>query len=82
MTARVARAALAALAPGGAVLVVSARPHELLQRLRAAAAARSGSDGADSSCDGDAFGAALAAATVAPLNAAGAGVLILRAAAG
>ncbi len=71
MTACVARAALAALAPGGAALVVSARPHELLQRLRAAAAA-----------DGNALATALAAAIVAPLNAAGAGVLIVRAAAG
>ena len=62
--AAVASAALRALRPGGALLVVSARPGERLDTMRAA-------------CD-DQTARALAAAEVAPLNDSGAGVLIVR----
>ena len=62
--AAVASAALRALRPGGALLVVSARPAERLDAMRAA-------------CD-QRTARALAAAEVAPLNDSGAGVLIVR----
>ena len=62
--AAVTSAALRALRPGGALLVVSARPGERLDAMRAACDARTAR--------------ALAAAEVAPLNDSGAGVLIVR----
>jgi hypothetical protein len=80
----VAAGALAALAPGGAALVVSARPTELLTAMRNALASSSTHDDADAGARADVassyarLAASLAAARVVALNAGGAGVLILR----
>jgi hypothetical protein len=83
LNARVAAGALAALTPGGAALVVSARPTELLTAMRNALATSTHDDADDAACADAAasdarLAASLAAARVVALNAGGAGVLILR----
>ncbi len=73
LVARAARAALRALAPGGAALCVSARPADLLRAMQHA----DDSDAAADATEHAGWQRALAGARIAPLNAGGAGVLIL-----